>query len=192
MRKPNQKPLIFLIFKALTLVFLITGCSSLKRTLNQRMDHASFQHSLHGLVVVDANTGEEIYAVNGDIYFTPASNTKIVTFYTGLQLLPKNIPSFRYVVANDTVFSRGRATPLGCTPFLRTAQPSVGSKNKEIWPCLRKTIKRIDMVQVGPGRITTPIFPRKSRLCRFMGTWSRFSTTRGWRFPQQISKVISS
>ena len=119
MRKPNRKPLIFLIFKALTLVFLVTGCSSLKRTLNQQMDQASLQHSLHGLVVVDANTGEEIYAVNGDIYFTPASNTKIVTFYTGLQLLPKNIPSFRYVVANDTVFFEGSGDPTWLHPFFK-------------------------------------------------------------------------
>jgi D-alanyl-D-alanine carboxypeptidase/D-alanyl-D-alanine-endopeptidase (penicillin-binding protein 4) len=119
MRKPNQKSLIFLIFKALTLAFLVTGCSSLKRTLNQQMDHASFQHSLHGLVVVDANTGEEIYVVNGDIYFTPASNTKIVTFYTGLQLLPKNIPSLRYVVANDTVFFEGSGDPTWLHPFFK-------------------------------------------------------------------------
>jgi len=119
MRKPNRKPLIFLIFKALTLAFLVTGCSSLKRTLNQQMDHASFQHSLRGLVVVDANTGEEIYTVNGDIYFTPASNTKIVTFYTGLQLLPKNIPSFRYVVANDTVFFEGSGDPTWLHPFFK-------------------------------------------------------------------------
>ena len=83
------------------------------------MDHDSFQHSLHGLVVVDANTGEEIYAVNGDIYFTPASNTKIVTFYTGLQLLPKNIPSFRYVVANDTVFFEGSGDPTWLHPFFK-------------------------------------------------------------------------
>jgi D-alanyl-D-alanine carboxypeptidase/D-alanyl-D-alanine-endopeptidase (penicillin-binding protein 4) len=119
MHKSHQKPIKPLIIKTLFIIFLMTGCSSLKRTLNQRMADESFRHSFHGLVIIDANTDKEIYAVNGDAYFTPASNTKIATFYTGLRLLPKNIPALRYMVANDTVFFEGTGDPTWLHPYFK-------------------------------------------------------------------------
>ena len=96
---------------------LLSSCSSIKKTINSKIEDDNLQNSFHGFVVIDANSQKEIYNLNGDKYFTPASNTKVVTFYTGLNLLPKNIPTLKYVVANDTIFIEGTGDPTWLHPY---------------------------------------------------------------------------
>ncbi|WP_437394964.1 D-alanyl-D-alanine carboxypeptidase [Flagellimonas lutimaris] len=100
-------------------IFLLTGCNSIKKTLDSQLENKHLESSFHGLVVIDADTKKEIYNQNGNKYFTPASNTKIVTFYTGLKLLPKNIPTLKYAVANDTLFIEGTADPSWLHPYFK-------------------------------------------------------------------------
>lgn len=114
--RPNLKILIFSIF---FIVFLLSSCSSIKKTLNSKFESDHLQNSFHGLVFIDSKNQKEIYNHNGDKYFTPASNTKIVTFYAGLKLLPKNIPTLKYIVANDTVFVEGVGDPSWLHPYFK-------------------------------------------------------------------------
>jgi D-alanyl-D-alanine carboxypeptidase/D-alanyl-D-alanine-endopeptidase (penicillin-binding protein 4) len=60
-----------------------------------------------GVLVVDAATGETLYAHNAEKYFTPASNTKLYTTIPALALLG---PDFRW---RTTLESRGALDALG-------------------------------------------------------------------------------
>lgn len=98
---------------------LISGCSSLKKSLNSQLTKKDLENSFHGLLVIDAESKKEIYDQNSDKYFTPASNTKIVTFYTAIKMLPKNVPSLKYAVVDDTLFVEGTGDPSWLHPHLK-------------------------------------------------------------------------
>ncbi|MBW8243950.1 D-alanyl-D-alanine carboxypeptidase [Muricauda oceani] len=117
MLKKHKTKFKVLITRCFIGTILLSGCSSIKKTINSKIEDDNLQNSFHGLVVIDANSHKEIYNLNGDKYFTPASNTKVVTFYTGLNLLPKNIPTLKYVVANDTIFIEGTGDPTWLHPY---------------------------------------------------------------------------
>jgi D-alanyl-D-alanine carboxypeptidase/D-alanyl-D-alanine-endopeptidase (penicillin-binding protein 4) len=65
------------------------------------------QRAYWGAVVVDADTGETLYAVNGDHYFKPASNMKLFTTIMALATLG---PDFR---AHTTVETSGTVDKTG-------------------------------------------------------------------------------
>ncbi|MEC8832763.1 MAG: D-alanyl-D-alanine carboxypeptidase, partial [Bacteroidota bacterium] len=91
--------------------------SSFKKGLHATFNNNRTENSFHGLLIIDSKNQKEIYAHNANKYFTPASNTKIVTFYTAQKLLPKNIPTLKYVVANDTLFIQGTGDPSWLHPY---------------------------------------------------------------------------
>lgn len=109
----------YLKYSILISLFLVIGCSSVKKTLNTQLQKDPLRNSFHGLVVVDAHSQKTIYDQNGDRYFLPASNTKVVTFYTGVKMLPKNIPTLKYAVSNDTLFIEGTGDPSWLHPHLK-------------------------------------------------------------------------
>ncbi len=108
----------YLIINLFILSILLGGCSPTRKIARSNLKNTALQNSFHGLVVMDAKTQKILFNTNGDRYFTPASNTKIVTFYTGIKLLPKNIPTLTYTIANDTVFVKGTGDPSWLHPHL--------------------------------------------------------------------------
>ncbi len=140
-----NNPLIYSTFLA---IFLLTGCGSIKKTINSEISSDHLKNSFHGLVVVDANSRKEVYNLNGDKYFTPASNTKIVTFYTSLNLLPKNIPTLKYLVANDTVFVEGTGDPSWLHPYFMDSTAINWLKNQRT---IALYTKNHDEQRYGPG-----------------------------------------
>ena len=76
-------------------------------------------NSFHGLVVINAETDKVLYSRNGDRYFTPASNTKIFTMYASIKMLPKHVPSLKYVVSGDTLYIQGTGDPSWLHPHLQ-------------------------------------------------------------------------
>lgn len=75
-----------------------------------------FQQSFTGLVLFDPETEEFLYERFPDNHFTPASNTKIFTFYTALKVLGDSIPALRYVVTGDSLIFWGTGNPLFLHP----------------------------------------------------------------------------
>ncbi|WP_086595958.1 D-alanyl-D-alanine carboxypeptidase/D-alanyl-D-alanine-endopeptidase [Hymenobacter crusticola] len=64
-----------------------------------------------GVCITDVASGEKLYEFNADRYFTPASNMKLFSFYTGLHMLGDSLPSLRYVVRHDSLLFWGTGDP---------------------------------------------------------------------------------
>ncbi len=84
-----------------------------------------FSRGFTGFHLVDAASGQTLAAVNADQYFTPASNTKILTLATCLKVLGDSLPGMKWKIANDTFFFRGTGDPTFLHPDFENWQPAV-------------------------------------------------------------------
>jgi D-alanyl-D-alanine carboxypeptidase/D-alanyl-D-alanine-endopeptidase (penicillin-binding protein 4) len=64
-----------------------------------------------GLVVYNTKTGKEIINYNGNKYFTPASNTKLFTFYTAYKTFRDSVTGLQYTRKRDSLIIKGTADP---------------------------------------------------------------------------------
>jgi len=90
-------------------VLLLSGCSSIRK------DILSFarQHHYHvGFYLLDPTTGKALIDINGDKYFTPASNTKILTFYSALSVLGDSIQALKYEESDSVLYIWGTGDPV--------------------------------------------------------------------------------
>lgn len=70
-----------------------------------------FTNNFTGFTLFDPETDEFLYGVNEDKYFTPASNTKLFTFYAGLTSLPDTLAALDYVIRGDSLIFWGTGDP---------------------------------------------------------------------------------
>ena len=70
-----------------------------------------FENSFTGFALYDPKKEKMLYQHDADKYFTPASNTKIFTLYTALEILGDSIPALKYIVKNDSLIFWGTADP---------------------------------------------------------------------------------
>ncbi len=62
-------------------------------------------------MLYDPAAEKVLFEHNAAKYFTPASNIKILSFYTGLKLLKDSIPAINYEIVNDTLYFQGTGDP---------------------------------------------------------------------------------
>ncbi len=94
------------------------GCSParhLSRTL--RHDPAYTDH-FTGFALYDPAANRMLMQHNADKYFTPASNTKLFSFYAGLMTLGDSVSALKYVVRHDSLIFWGTGNPLLLNPNL--------------------------------------------------------------------------
>lgn len=100
-----------------TLITLIAAAAGHPGKIRKRKIRKLFKHSaivnnhFTGFALYDMDGGKMIYGLNADKYFTPASNTKLFTFYTCLRLLGDSIPALNYVTRNDSLIFWGTGDP---------------------------------------------------------------------------------
>lgn len=100
--------------------FLLISCSSVKRIAVERdvnrlvSKSEVFQNELIGMSVYDPYLEKYVVNINADKYFTPASNTKLLTLYASELNLGDSIPTFAYTQRGDSLIIQ----PLGDPTFL--------------------------------------------------------------------------
>lgn len=114
--KTNLTQLFYCSLFGIFLLFF-WGCAStrlpkqLKYTANLLKTSPELQQNFTGFVLFDPEAKEFLYEQYADKYMTPASNTKLYTFFAGLNLLGDSIPSIQYVIRNDSLFFWGMGDP---------------------------------------------------------------------------------
>jgi D-alanyl-D-alanine carboxypeptidase/D-alanyl-D-alanine-endopeptidase (penicillin-binding protein 4) len=105
----------------------------IKKGLKQSHKETSY---FKGFVLYNPTTKKEIVNHNGAKYFTPASNTKLYTFYTAFRALKDSVKSLAYYQTNDSLIIKGTADP----SFL------YGFKSHKVLDFLRKSKDTIYLV----------------------------------------------
>lgn len=108
------------------MALLLNACSGSKGAKNSKTtgykqsieQSALFNKSFTGFMLFDPASGAVLHSKNADHYFTPASNTKIFTLYTSLQLLKDSVPALRYVERGDSLIFWGTGDPSLKHPYL--------------------------------------------------------------------------
>ena len=112
----------------LLLCFLALCCCPAFSQINdaklQRMvaDSKILSGHFTGVLIADAGTGQSLAAYNADRHFTPASNIKLLTFYTSLRMLKDSVPGLQYLVSGDTLYFRGTGDPSLMHTFLKSTR----------------------------------------------------------------------
>ncbi|WP_417371069.1 D-alanyl-D-alanine carboxypeptidase [Gelidibacter japonicus] len=87
--------------------------------MEKSLDSKFYENQFTGFMVYNPRTKDTVFNHNGNRYFTPASNTKIFTLFTGLQYLPEQIPALKYAIDGDTVFIKGTGDPSFLHPYFK-------------------------------------------------------------------------
>jgi D-alanyl-D-alanine carboxypeptidase/D-alanyl-D-alanine-endopeptidase (penicillin-binding protein 4) len=125
-------------FIFLLLISTLFSCSPVsQKALNKNFK--SLEAKLHdhtGFMLYDPVEKKELYSYQGGQYFTPASNTKIFTLYTGLLLLGDSVPALQYLEKGDSLIFRGTGDPSFLYPLAfdsRNAFDFLKTSNKQLF-----------------------------------------------------------
>lgn len=99
------------------LVLIASACSPALVIKKQLGEIQNLQQDHIGFSLYDPTTKKSLIQYNDAKYFTPASNTKIFTFYTSLKLLGDSINALTYVQKNDSLIFWGLGDPSFLNPL---------------------------------------------------------------------------
>ncbi|PHN04364.1 D-alanyl-D-alanine carboxypeptidase/D-alanyl-D-alanine-endopeptidase [Flavilitoribacter nigricans] len=112
---------------------LLTACQGTKsltskerRSLDQLVDeNPVFKKSFTGFALYDPAEKEWLYQKDAHLYYTPASNTKILTLYTALEVLGDSFPLLHYERRQDSLVFWGSGNPALLDPTLPMSTDAV-------------------------------------------------------------------
>src|SRR5688572_17357645 len=97
-----------LVYPALTFILLAVVSCSPKRYVTRELLQLENEFKEHtGFLLYDPSSKKNLIDHQSNRYFTPASNTKIFTFYTSLKLLGDSTIAIRYLQQGDSLIFWG-------------------------------------------------------------------------------------
>ncbi len=93
------------------LLLNLISCSTAKRVEKDLSKQSEINNYFRGFVVYNTKTYKEIVNYNGAKYFTPASNTKLFTFYSAYKTFKDSVAGLEYVEKGDSLIIKGTADP---------------------------------------------------------------------------------
>ncbi len=110
---------------------LLGACSSFQKTLKKDIS-VTFKDSFAGFVLWDPETSEYLLEYQADKHFTPASNTKLLTFYLANAILGDSIIGFHYQEKGDSIWLWGTGDPSMLHPDFPDSAVLAFLRNKHI------------------------------------------------------------
>lgn len=139
---------IFLAF-ALS-ICLLTSCSTnkiiSKKVAKEFKNSPVIKQYQVGFALYNPADKKMVFQKDADKYFTPASNTKLYTFFASLKMLPDLMPALKYIEQNDSLIFWGTGDP----SFLQFAV-----KDKSAYNFLLASNKKLFF---SPGRYSGSFF----------------------------------
>lgn len=136
----------------------ISACQTTEKVVSSESDSGFaaifdsskvFSSNLTGFALYDPQGDSLVYGQNENRYFTPASNTKLYTFFTGLKLLPDSLPALEYVVRGDSLIFWGTGDPSFLHPEFGNGKVYDFLKNRD--ESLYFSDSNFDDKRLGPG-----------------------------------------
>jgi D-alanyl-D-alanine carboxypeptidase/D-alanyl-D-alanine-endopeptidase (penicillin-binding protein 4) len=105
--------LLKLLFIAVATVMILSACS-VRQAQKTLLSSEGVKGAHIGIAIYNDTKGQWLSKYQSDHYFTPASNTKILATYLGLQFLGDSLPGWKMAENTDTLF----LMPLGDPSFM--------------------------------------------------------------------------
>ena len=93
------------------ILVLLSSCGTTYRLKNELKQSHKKTPFFKGFVLYNPAKKKEIINHNGAKYFTPASNTKLFTFYTAYRTFKDSVASLAYYRTHDSLIIKGTADP---------------------------------------------------------------------------------
>lgn len=136
----NHHHLIKLSFLLiLSSICLFSGCSAdrimAKKVSKVFKNSEVIRQYQVGFALYSHDDDKMVYQQDADKQFTPASNTKLYTFYAALKMIPEKMPALRYVEKNDSLIFWGTGDPSFLQSELKdkSALNFLSSSNKKLF-----------------------------------------------------------
>lgn len=105
----------FIFIALILLLCLSTGCSTdriiSKKVAREFKNSQVIKQYQVGFALYNPTDKKMIFQKDADRYFTPASNTKLYTFFASLKMLPDLMPALKYTEQNDSLIFWGTGDP---------------------------------------------------------------------------------
>lgn len=82
-----------------------------KKVSNEFTKSEVIKQYMVGFALYNPEADKMVYQQNADKLFTPASNTKLYTFYAALKMIPEKMPALRYIERGDSLIFWGTGDP---------------------------------------------------------------------------------
>ncbi len=140
----KKKPATYLL-----LPLLFSGCS-VSHYIHKEVKTSTVLSQHHvGIAVYDPGKRKTLAAYQDDHYFTPASNTKLFSFYAALTALGDSLPGLQYQLRDSTLIFRGTGDPSLLHPDLPASAVVDFLRSRKEYLLL--STARTDNPTYGPG-----------------------------------------
>ncbi|MCU0469779.1 MAG: D-alanyl-D-alanine carboxypeptidase [Arcicella sp.] len=103
-------------------MMLLLACDatkiSMKSVSRKLKESPTFAQNHTGFALYDISTKKMLVEHNANRYFTPASNTKLFTYFASLKTLKDSIPALHYQISGDSLIVWGTGDPSFVHPDL--------------------------------------------------------------------------